>query len=118
MQYTEFTKTYQQQVDILQTWGMVISNRDDAIALLKKIGFYRLNAYGIPFQYKKNRYASRTKIEDIERLYNFDRDLRNIYLSTISRVEIPLRTRISYYLTKKYDPFAYPVTCGRKKVWS
>ncbi|UCH96130.1 MAG: Abi family protein [Candidatus Aminicenantes bacterium] len=107
MQYTEFPITCQEQVDLLESRGLVISDRDYAIDLLRKIGFYRLNTYGITFQFKKNRYNGRTKIEDIERLYNFDRDLRNLYLSTISRVEIPIRTRISYYLAQEYGPFGY-----------
>lgn len=107
MEYTKSSLTYHQQVDLLQSRGLVIDDKDYAIRLLKRIGYYRLSAYGLPFQSQKDRYDDATKIEDIERLYNFDRELRNLYLTTISRVEIPLRTRITHHLAHKYGPFGY-----------
>lgn len=107
MNYLELPHTYQEQVGLLQTSGLGISDKNHAIALLKQIGYYRLNTYGLPFQSKQDRYNGQTQIEDIERLHNFDRDLRNIYLATVSRIEIPLRTRIAYFLARQYGPFGY-----------
>ncbi len=107
MKYFRPPLTYHQQVDLLESRGLVISNKDYAIDLLKRIGYYRLTAYGLPFQFQKDIYNEKTKIEDIERLYNFDRELRNVFLTTISRVEIPLRTRIAYYMAHKFGPLGH-----------
>jgi abortive infection bacteriophage resistance protein len=107
MKYTKPPLSYHEQADLLQSRGLIISNTDYAVRLLERIGYYRLSAYGLPFQSQKDKFNDQTKIEDIERLYDFDRGLRNIYLTTVSRVEIPLRTRITYYLAHKFGPFGY-----------
>lgn len=107
MEYTKPPLTYRQQVDLLQSRGLGIDDRNYAVRLLKRISYYRLSAYGLPFQSQKDRYDGSTKIEDIEKLYNFDRELRNLYLTTVSRIEIPLRTRIVYHLAHQYGPFGY-----------
>lgn len=70
MMHLESPLTYQQQADLLQSSGLVIADRNYAIGLLKKIGFYRLDTFGLPFQSQEGRYDGKTTIEDIERLHN------------------------------------------------
>jgi abortive infection bacteriophage resistance protein len=42
MNYLELPLAYQEQVNLLQTSGLGISDKNHALSLLKKIGYYRL----------------------------------------------------------------------------
>lgn len=107
MKYDKPPLTYDQQVELLKSRGLIIKNKQKIKSLLKQISYYRISAYFLPFQKEKDLFIPGTSIEDIETLYNFDRELLNLIFTTISRVEIPIRTRITYLFVQKYGPIGY-----------
>lgn len=100
--------TYQQQVDLLKSRGLIIDNEKRAIRHLKNISYYRLSAYMLPFKkvddQKKHidSFTEGTKWDDIYNMYRFDRKFRLLIFDAIERIEISLRTQLIYQLSHKY----------------
>lgn len=112
--YTKQATTYDEQIRILRSRGVVISDVAKAKEYLADIGYYRLGFYMHPFEItyplldsrRNHDVRSGTNIEDVVALYYFDLDLRNILNRYLSRIEVAIRTTIIYELSNKYvaDP--------------
>jgi abortive infection bacteriophage resistance protein len=92
--------TVEQQVDLLVSRGLKISDQDRANHYLRFIGYYRLSAYCIPFQYSvndagKHNFRADTSFEQILELYIFDRKLRLLVMDAVERIEVAVRAAIS-----------------------
>ena len=92
-------KSIEQQIALLSTRGVLISNEEKAKEVLLDIGYYRLGFYFFPFEksYPKQDARSHvvmdgTMFEDAVSLYYFDFDLRNILNGYLTRVEVAFRT--------------------------
>lgn len=106
-------KSYQDQIGILQSRGMIIDDAAEAEHCLKRIGYYRLSGYWYKFrqydaQNKKalDTFKDGTKFSDIANLYNFDRKLRLLALDAIERIELAIQVEIAHCLGQK-NPFAH-----------
>lgn len=101
--------TYEQQVTRLTEHNLIISDRESAMAILKKVNYYRLSAYGIGLTKPgdKEQYIDGITIESIYRLYCFDSLLRKLLVHVVEQLEIQLRTQVSNYLGIKYGPEGY-----------
>lgn len=113
--------TTEQQVALLQSRGMTISDEEKAKACLSRIGYYRLSAYWYPNR-KSETYADpntgrpRTRVLDDFRdittfsdaldFYVFDKKLRLLVLDGLERVEIGVRTDIAIQLGV-HDPWVH-----------
>ncbi len=116
MNFKKTATTIEQQLEKLQTRGMIFENGEKAMENLLDIGYFRLGFYWFPFECTYPRKDNRnhklkpdTKFEFIIQLYYFDFDLRNILLRYISRIEINFRTQLIYMVSNKYcdNPFWY-----------
>jgi abortive infection bacteriophage resistance protein len=109
MKYNKPPKTFNQQIDLLRTRGMIIDDRDAAGHYLAHLNYYRLAAYWLPFEADHSTHAFRkgTRFEDVLRLYVFDRELRLLVLDAIERVEVSLRTQWAYQLAHRHGPHAH-----------
>lgn len=101
--------TLDEQVALLRKRGVEVSCEEKAKECLLDIGYFRLCSYLFPFEKSYPKYKNRThdvvdgtKMTDAVALYYFDFDLRNILNRYISRIEISLRTYITYTLSNKY----------------
>ncbi len=106
--YTKPALTFQEQVNLLKTRGLQISDEQRAIRHLSNISYYRLSAYMLPFKEvgadnkATNVFKEGTTWDDVYNLYRFDRKLRLLVFDAIERIEIALRTQIIYQLSHKY----------------
>jgi len=107
MKYTKPHLTFEQQVDLLVSRGLVVKNRKEAVKALSSISYYRLSGYGLPFQSKKDHYNKGTTIDQVLRLYTFDHQLRVLVFDALEFIEVALRTSLTYYLADVYGPFGY-----------
>lgn len=101
---------YEQQVDrLIEFHKLNIDDRSKAIAILKKVNYYRLSAYGIGLKKKDNpeEYTEGTSLSSIYKLYSFDSSFKNLLIHIIEQIEIQLRTQISNHLALKYGPEGY-----------
>lgn len=99
--------TYEEQVELLKSRGMIIPDEQRAERLLANISYYRLSAYMLPYKKKENglildAFKSDTTWDMIYNLYVFDRKLRLLVFDAIERLEVAIRTQIIYQLSHKY----------------
>lgn len=102
-------RTLDQQIALLQSRGMEITDIDKAKEVLLDIGYYRLGFYWFPFEQsypsKRNRtheLISGTNFDDAVKLYYFDCRLRSILAYYIQRIEINFRNYLTYTLSNHY----------------
>lgn len=107
-------KTLDQQIALLSGRGMAVST-DEALPWLAHVGYYRLSGYFYPYRMiatmphtggRLDDFESGTDFSYVTALYEFDRKLRALIFDALERVEIALRSQLSYQLGAK-DPFDY-----------
>ena len=112
----KFATDVEEQIDLLESRGMTINDKEKAKECLLDIGYFRLGFYWFPFEESYPRKINRThkfkegtRFDHALQLYYFDCDLRNIFLKYINRIEINFRTKLIYYASNRYkqDPFWY-----------
>ena len=95
-----FTKHYMTEADLvtlLESRGLVISDKAKAVRYLESIGYYRLSAYMHPFlkvPKESHQYKEGTTFQQVLNLYRFDKKLRMLLLNEIEKVEIAIRRAI------------------------
>lgn len=93
--------TFDQQLSLLESRGMIIPDREAALHALQNENYYRLSGY--TFHMKKSpateEFADGSSFETVLTLYNYDRALRSLLFKYIDIIEIRLRTKISYYFS-------------------
>ncbi len=95
--------TYEEQLRILDEKHLVISDREEAISLLKRCSYFGLIAgYKHPFKDKNGNYKVHTTIKDIYALYRYDMELRELFLKNILVIENHIKSLISYYFCKSF----------------
>lgn len=117
------------QLNLLTSRNVIISDRDKAKEFLERIGYYRLSGYLYPFKMDSglcceyppknlkpsSEFSGRIikidnyqniNFEKIADLYVFDKRLRLLILDAIERIEIALRSQIAHLLGE-YGPYSY-----------
>lgn len=107
MRYNKPPLTFEQQLELLESRQMLITDRDQALHALECISYYRLSAYWYPVKNDNDTFKPGTRFDVAESLYEFDRHLRLQVMDAIERIEIALRTAITYTLAHSYGAFAH-----------
>lgn len=98
------------QVSLLISRGLVVSDRQKAEQLLFHVNYYRLSGYLHGFKQSDGIHSlPDTTLEQIQALYDFDRKLTRILMFALEDIEETLKTRFSYTLTSVFpqDPLIY-----------
>lgn len=105
-------KSYRQQLNILRSRGMVIgkgSQGSRAMRILETENYYNvINGYKELFLASKATptvdevYKTGTTFDEVYALYSFDRELRNIYMKYLLKLENTFKTVIAHDFSKKY----------------
>lgn len=105
-------KSYRQQLNILRSRGMVIgkgSQGSRVMRILERENYYNvINGYKELFLASKatatadEAYKTGTTFDEVYALYNFDRELRNIYLKYLLKLENTFKTVIAHEFSAKY----------------
>lgn len=110
---TKSATTIEQQIAILESRGCIVKDHDKAKEVLLDIGYYRFCSYLFPYEQtypskssRTHMYKSGTSFDDGLELYYFDFDLRKLLLKYLFRIEVNIRTYITYYVSNyySYDP--------------
>lgn len=106
---TKRATTISEQIELLKSRGMAIPDEHKAEEILMDIGFYRLGFYAFPFEKdfpclenRSHKYKLGTSFTDVVDLYYFDYDLRKILTYYLNRIEVNLRTYITYTVSNHY----------------
>ncbi|MBC6993853.1 Abi family protein [Neolewinella lacunae] len=92
------------QIALLRSRGMLISDEQTAQHFLRNVSYYRLAGYWWSDQEDRltHRFRLGTSLEQVVLRYNFDRELRLIIMNMIERIEVGIRTRLIYELSLAY----------------
>lgn len=109
--FTKPATRYAEQLVILSSRGLIISNTDFATHCLAHHNYYRISAYRFPLSVAGNadQFLPGTTFEQLWALYDFDRQLRQLVLEASKRVEISVRSRWAYEVGHTLGPQAYEV---------
>jgi len=99
--------TYEQQIEKLRSRGCLIEDVSFCAEILSQINYYRLSAYFLPFKKPNGDYHSGTSFNKIYKIYEFDRNMRNLLFTAIEEIEIYLRAKLSYFHAHKYGATGY-----------
>ena len=104
-------RSYDEQGDLLIQRGMDVGDRDEAVALLRRVSYYRLSGYWYPFRQivgsqRQDDFYSGTRLADVAALYEFDARLRTAAFAELSRIELAIRALLGHELGR-VDPCAH-----------
>lgn len=107
MDYTKQPLDYSQQIALLKSRGLIISDEAEAQRILSNLGYFRLANYLRPMESDKQShiFKSHSTFENAYSLYAFDRDLRDIVFKALSRIEIALRAKIIHFFSLTHGSF-------------
>jgi abortive infection bacteriophage resistance protein len=111
--YNKPALTFEEQLIKLESRGLIITDHNLAKHQLSTISYYRLSAYCYPYRVRsakgtiENKFVPNTLFSEVISLYEFDRHLRLLLMDAIERIEIHLRTTVTYHLGHKYGPLGY-----------
>ena len=99
----------EEQITRLKQHGVVFDNEDKAKEILLDVGYYRMGFYSFPFEKSYPALENRTHdvkegttFKSIYDLYDFDTRLRRILLNALDRIEVNIRTQITYIVSNHY----------------
>ena len=97
-------KTLDEQIQILQNKGLVISDINQTKEILLRENYFFLMGYRhIFFKSTQERvFIPGTTFEELYAIFNFDRQIRNIFFKNILIVENNAKSIFSYQLSKNY----------------
>ena len=101
--------TLDEQIALLRSRNMTISDELKSKEILFDIGYFRMGFYWFPFEktypnkhHRTHLFKDGTNFNDAVELYYFDFNLRNILLKPLSRIEIAFRTKVAYIISNYY----------------
>ncbi|ADG69337.1 Abi family protein [Planctopirus limnophila DSM 3776] len=118
MEYEKKFLTFSEQADLLIQRGLK-ADREILIQHLQSVSYYRISAYVRPFRQKsspndpiREDLVPGTTFDDIWSRYVFDRRLRLLVMDAIERIEVDIRTNLTYLHAEKHGPFGYADDTG------
>lgn len=99
--------TFDEQLNIIENKGFEISNREEFLSFLKRVNYYDISAYFLPFRNSDHTIQQGTQFKKIYKIYEFDRKIRSLIFSVIEEIELFLRNQLSYYHAEKYGSLGY-----------
>ena len=101
---TKVFKTIDEQINILQERGLTIDDIDFAKEELIRENYFFINGYRHLFleSGSDKYYKEGTNFREIIALFNFDRQIRNIFFKNLLVVENNMKSIFSYQLSKEY----------------
>lgn len=101
--------TIEQQIEKYRSRGMVIDDIEKTKKMLSNVCYYRFCSYSYPFEKlypteeeRDHKYISNTNFYDVHQLYNFDFELRYVFLKYLPIIETALKTTIINIVSNKY----------------
>lgn len=101
--YNKTPLSFQDQLALLESRGLIIPDRPKTLACLQEISYYRLSAYFLPYQQVKDTFNEGVTFNQIINTYTFDRELRLLVFDCIERIEIAIRTQMIYCMAQHYN---------------
>ena len=107
MKYSKQPLDYSEILDLLESRGLIIRDRNKAIECLKVVRYFRLDNYFHPMESDKVQHIFKpgSTFDNAMDLYRFDCDLRELIFTAIQAVEIALRSKMIHHISLQYGAF-------------
>ncbi|WP_158279705.1 Abi family protein [Coraliomargarita sinensis] len=107
MEYLKESLRSEEQAQRLLDRGLK-ADREELIKRLSSVSYYRLSGYLYPFRKTdSDNYVEGATLKVIWDRYCFDRRLRVLLLDAIERVEVAIRTQLTYHFSEKHGAFGH-----------
>lgn len=106
--YTKPARTYGYQLQQLKNRGLKVKSDQKALHLLEKISYYRLSGYWYPMldtPKTAHSFKANSTFENAFKLYCFDRELRQMILGELEKIEVSVRALMIYTLSHSSGAF-------------
>ncbi len=102
--YNQQQISVEKQITTLKNDGLLFENEEKARHLLNHISFFRIKSYLHPLRKIIERsFKERATFEQAYSLYKFDTELRKLVCSELEKIEVSIRTQLSYIQTEYAD---------------
>ncbi len=96
-------KKGQELINHLISKNVIINNKELALNNIKKYSYYSIvNGYKFVFKDSNNNYKNNTSFEEIFALYEFDKNIKAIFLKYILEIEIIIKSFIANIVAEEY----------------
>ncbi|MGV8136034.1 MAG: Abi family protein [Mangrovibacterium sp.] len=107
MPYTKPALSYADQLQQVKSRGLIIPNENEFLRLLELKSYYRLSGYWYPLLADKQNHIFKpgASFETAWQMYQFDRDLRQLVINEMEKIEIAIRAKMIYILAQSFGVF-------------
>ena len=107
MKYTKQPIALAEQIEILKRRGLIIEDEREALAILNRIGYFRLASSWRVMEEdnRTHRFSIGSKFAEVVSLYNFDAELRSLVFNALHHIEIAARAKINQHFAMTYGAF-------------
>lgn len=96
-------KNINELLDYIMSKGVIVLDKEDALEKLKKYSYYGIiNSYKDIFKTSSNDYKKNVSFDEIYALYEFDKNIRSIFLKYILEIETIIKSLLAETISSKY----------------
>lgn len=96
-------KNSSELLDYIISKGIVVDNKEDALNKIQTYSYYSIiNTYKDVFKNEKNEYKKNVSFDEIFSLFEFDKNLRSIFLKYSLEIEMNLKSLLAETLASRY----------------
>ena len=96
-------KNNEQLIEYLISKNVIIDNKEDALRKIEKYSYYSIiNGYKNAFKDENNDYKENVSFEEIFALYEFDKNIKAIFLKYTLEIEVIIKSLMANTLAEKY----------------
>ena len=99
-------KTIDEQLDLLESRGLDIPDRQKAYDFLYRNNYYRVSGYSLTLR-SHDVFSSSASFQNIIDIYEFDHEMRHILMKYIERIEVVFKSVYAHEFTKVHAPDDY-----------
>ena len=103
-------KNSNELLDYIISKGVSVNNKEDALNKIKAYSYYSIiNTYNDVFKNTNNKYKKNVSFDEIYALFEFDKNLRSIFLKYLLEIEMILKSLLAETIASKYGIKEYLV---------
>lgn len=96
-------KTNEELINYLISKGVIVYDKKAALDKIEKYSYYSIiNSYKDIFKDKNKNYKQKVSFEEIFTLYEFDKNIKFIFLKYILEIEVQIKSLIANQVAKQY----------------
>ena len=101
-------KNNKELIEYLESKNVIINDREKALKNIEKYSYYSIiNGYKTVFKNNNNYYKENTSFEEIFALYEFDKNIKAIFLKYILEIEVVIKSLMANTLSEEYGIECY-----------